>query len=168
MRRSRRFFYHKFSSAPRRLLCVVMGLSLFGCSGCMTTLTQCAYWVDSPVKGAVVYGGTLIDGAGVSGYIVDASRGDPPETGREWFWLAFGIVDLPFCVVADTVLLPLTIAQRADLGLKVDIHRSLRRSAPRLGRMDEYLTDRSKCSRSTRFSQPGTGKGRKGARVDHP
>ncbi len=84
-------------------------------SGCGTTASQLGYWDGEPdprlpyIWGGTtlpyIYGGTTFDVA----VVVDAAKADGPGG-----IAALLVFDLPFSLVADTVLLPLTIYQQID------------------------------------------------------
>lgn len=78
----------------------------------MTTVNQVGYWSDSSIghmtdPKAIVYGGTRAD-AKALGNLFTSSAGDTPAR------IGFGVlcmIDLPLCLVADTLLLPLTLSE---------------------------------------------------------
>jgi len=89
-------------------------------SGCLTVASQLSYATRvAPDRmldpNAVVYGGSRIH---------FRALGDGPFDGRMWraepagqvLVSLFVLVDLPLCLVADTVLLPVTLLERAIAG----------------------------------------------------
>ena len=83
----------------------------FGLSGCATSSLQAGYWQrdpEGPFEGTPIYvfGGTILD----VGAVIGKTRYDAGE-------LSFGflmILDLPFSLAADTLLLPLCIYQQFE------------------------------------------------------
>lgn len=100
------------SPSPRRHRAAV-ALLVATLPGCMTAISQKAYfeesadWLCDP--STVIYGGTRAHARMIGGGIEhDALFGD-------WLLPLFVLVDLPLSLVADTVLLPITVLERATM-----------------------------------------------------
>jgi HEAT repeat protein len=88
----------------------VLAASLGTSSGCMTTALQASYWRDEPQFSGTdfhlyVFGGTAFDAVAFAGGL--SARGEGGIA-------AILILDLPFSLVADVVLLPLCVYQQID------------------------------------------------------
>ena len=90
--------------------CLASAVLVVTTSGCMTTAIQASYWRDEPQIAETdshlyVYGGTVFDAVAFAGGVT--SRGEGSIA-------AVLILDLPFSLVADTLLLPLCIYEQID------------------------------------------------------
>ena len=103
------------SHAATMTMLILLGATL---SGCMTVVNQMGYWSDSSVghmtdPEAVVYGGTRADVTALWNAIT--SSGPAAETaGDITSRIGFGflfLIDTPLCLIADTLLLPLTLSE---------------------------------------------------------
>jgi len=88
----------------------VLAASLAMSSGCTTTALQASYWRDEPQFSGTdfhlyVFGGTAFDAVAFAAGV---------SSGGEGAITAILILDLPFSLAADVVLLPLCIYQQFD------------------------------------------------------
>ena len=84
--------------------------------GCMTIVSQAGYWTgfqaaDSniPDPTAVVYGGTRISAPSFWGILTRWDRSG--QTGLRVAGVVFYLIDTSLCLIADTLLLPLTLSE---------------------------------------------------------
>ena len=86
---------------------------------CATGMLQGVFWrgdrtptmVPDPWQGIHIYGGTALD-LGIWGWITGIKEHVPDAQDGAWTML---LLDLPFAIVADTVLLPLTICEQVGV-----------------------------------------------------
>ncbi len=105
-------------SAIGVLVIVLCSMSACGCV--MTSATQVSYWSEERVfhnlvgDEVMIYGGTFWDFALLGGWFYVGVTEDPTMIAC----MPLAILDLPFCVTADTVLLPMTIPQQIEVLLR--------------------------------------------------
>jgi uncharacterized protein YceK len=68
----------------------------------------------------MIYSGTCADAMGLA-YVVGVGADENTNPRDRWYWFPYFVLDLPFSLVADTVLLPLTVYEQAS-GKRV-VHR---------------------------------------------
>lgn len=106
--------------SPSPLRATTAPALLAGLSGCMTVASQLSYATRVAADGmlepsAVVYGGTRIHVRALGGGPFDGRMWRAEPAGQVLMSL-FVLVDLPLCLVADTVLLPVTLLEHATAG----------------------------------------------------
>ena len=99
----------------RSRLMLVLAMAL---PSCMTTVNQVGYWSDSSVghmtdPKAVVYGGTRADANALWNLATSMTSpgGSGGSVAARLGWGALCVIDLPLSLVADTLLLPLTLSE---------------------------------------------------------
>ena len=105
----------------RLVLCLILIVSTAHLSGCATIFTQGEFWrgdthkssrmMLSQCRDVYIYRGTALD-LGIWGWITGLREHE--ADGQDGIWVTF-LFDLPLSLVADTMLLPLTISQQLGL-----------------------------------------------------